>query len=136
MFILDASADNIGIGALATAAALLDLTPGTKTNGLYSDHNQTAAGSTYGVNIDLDNTYTGVGATYGARIDAYKSGGGGPVYGTFALGRNYMTSGSGNTYGVYAYAYRSSSTPASTTYGIYATQTGSGTTRVCRLLQR
>ncbi|MFK7972170.1 MAG: tail fiber domain-containing protein, partial [Bacteroidia bacterium] len=127
-FIVDASLNRVGIGSVNQNAKLYIL-PGNENYGIRTDHVQTTSGTTYGLNIDLDNNYTGSASTYGARVDGYKEGGGGNVYGVYGSGRNYNTSGiSDFTYGVYAYGYRSSFTPSSTTYALYATQLGNATT--------
>ena len=120
---------NIQMGdAAVNTSYFIDITPGDFNQGIHTDHNKTTAGTTYGLNIDLDNTYANSASTYGARVDAYKSGSAGTVYGVYGAGRNYEAGTStSRTYGVYAYGYRSVAA-TTTTYALYATHSGSAST--------
>ena len=83
-----------------------NLYPVNTTKGLYINHDMDASGSTYGIQVDLDNNYTGSSYNYGIYSSATNN------------------NGSYSTYGVRGYA---GGTSTGTKYGVYGSTSGSGT---------
>jgi hypothetical protein len=112
------------------------LVSNNSSRGMYINHDQTLTGTTYGLNIDLDNTNTGNYTTYGIYTTATKNGGTFQSYGIYgsaagtATGtktgvRGSAAAGNGDKYGVYGYGYGTSS--SYTKYGVYGYAGGSST---------
>lgn len=139
---------NVGIG---TTSPLYPLTimPGTSNRGLFIDHNQSGAGSTYGLLVDLDRTGTGNADAYGVWTTATNDNGlwstrglmstadgnsTGPKYGVFAvaqgLGSLYGVKGVANSLGMssqYGLWGEAIGTGNGVHYGVYGTASGGGT---------
>ncbi len=127
------------------------LVSSNSSRGMYINHDQTSTGTTYGLQVDFDNTNVGNYSSYGIYSTATKTGGNLGTYGVYGNAdgtstgtkqgvRGSAASGSGIKYGVYGYAYGTSSsyakygvygyangTSTGTKYGVYGNATGPGT---------
>ena len=120
----------LGIGD-ASPSYPLSISPGTNTRGIFIDHNQTAGGWTYCIDVDLDNTYSGDAVTTGIRANVLKDNGTYDTNGLWAAAQGNSTgpktgvyglaSGSGIGRGVYGY-----SDVSGTRYAIYGVVSNSG----------
>ena len=118
---------DLGLGT-DVPTAKLDIRPGDNDKGVYINYDKTTTGTTYGLQIDLDNTAGTSNTIYGAYIDALKNGAtNNTVYGVYGRGRDYQTgTGTRTTYGVRGYSYVSSTNGTTNSRGIYGSTSNNG----------
>jgi len=122
---------NVGIGT-GTPFYPLTIFPGTSLRGLSINHNQTGAGHTYGVHVDLNKTSTDNSNVFGVYSDVTNNNGTNNTYGLSGLATG---TSAGPKYGVRGYAYGSGphygvhghADGSGVQYGVYGHATGTGT---------
>jgi len=108
---------NVGIGTAIPAYPLF-IQPGTNTRGVVIEHDQTGAGETYGLVLNLNKTYYGDSELFGGAFVTKNDNGSGSTRGMYSAVTGTST---GMKIGVYGYAEGSG-----TLYGVSGSATGSG----------
>ncbi len=122
---------NVGIGT-ATPVYPLSIHPGTNSRGIFIDHDQTGAGETIGLLLNLEKTYSGDSDIFGSAFSTTNNNGSGSTRGIYSYAAGTSTGmkigvygsaqGSGTHYGV-----AGSATGSGIEYGVYGSAHGTGT---------